>query len=643
MHQSNIYPKVIHLVSFLLLGFSSVFAQTPSLELKLQLMEADKWGVYVRPTGVTPSESTITGSAQVTVVMPDGFGWSSLTSINGTWTQNATAANPVENPGWTYLSFGLVSDAPQIVYTAGEETLLFTFMRTDPCPDSIYLIDNDTDPFNVLPNSFNNNPGNEFSVIDFGAMGGPAIYGYLGNYAPSAWSCHDCDGDGVLNAFEDTNGNGTFDPGIDSSGICDPCDPFHPISATLDLVSGAGVICANDIGDTARMVITIDGGWPPYQITYTDGTNNFVDTLYSGDTISVVPTETVVFDIVDIVDSFGCILDTFLTANITIEVHGPISITDDPDNVTECHGNETFFGISAANAGDGDILYKWQVNTGSGWVDTQDGFNYSNTNTDTLNVANVAGKHGWQYRCKIFSTVCDTVYSAAALLQVEGPITVSAHPVNITVCDTEDNAFFTAAAVNAGAVGTMNYQWQVNTGSGWVDLTNSAPHSNVTTTTVNLTAPTVSMDGWQYRMKIATGTCDTVFTNAATLDIEGPLTITVPPSNVSNCAGSEVFFFYQYSNPGGGLVNFQWQQSCDAGATWTNLNNVPPYNNAQGASLGTTGDTLAITNVVGLDGCQYRVRIRTPQCSNVSSAAATLSVSGNVTFSDLPQVRGSVA
>ena len=635
MYRSNIYPKVILLVSYIVLGFSSVFAQTPSLELKLQLMEPDKWGVYVRPNGATPSPTTITGSAQVTLVMPSAFTWSSLTSVNGTWTQNATANNPVENPGWKYVSFGLVQDQPQIVYQAGTETLLFTIKRNDPCPDSIYLINNDTDPFNVLPNSFNNNPGNEFSVIDFGATGVP-IYWYLGNYAPSAWSCHDCDGDGILNAFEDTNGNGTYDPGIDSSAICDPCSPFHPISATLDFVSGANVICAGDAGDTARLVITIEGGWPPYQVTYTDGTSNFVDTLYSGDTILVVPTETVVFDIVDIVDSFGCVLDTMLTANITIEVHGPISITDDPDDVTECHGNGTSFSVASANAGDGTVLYKWQVNTGSGWVDIQDGSVYDFTNTDNLSVANVAGKHGWQYRCKIFTSVCDTVYSAAALLQVEGPITVSQHPANITVCDTEDNASFTAAAINAGAVGTMGYQWQVNTGSGWVDLTNSAPHSNVTTTTVNITAPTVSMDGWQYRMKISTGTCDTIYTNAATLDIEGPLTVTVPPSNVSNCAGSEVFFFYQYTNPGGGLVNFQWQQSCDGGSTWTNLNNVAPYNNAQGVSLGTTGDTLAITNVVGLDGCQYRVRIRTATCSNVTSPAATLSVSGNVVFNDHP-------
>ena len=642
MYRSNIYPKMIFLVSFLVLGFSSVFAQTPSLELKLQLISADTWGVYVRPNGVSPSTTTITGSAQVTIVMPLGFVWSSLTSVNGTWTQNATVAGPAENSAWTYWSFGLVIDSPQIVYQSGQETLLFTFKRTDPCPDSLYLID-DADPFNVLPNSVNSNPGNELSVIDFGTPGVP-IYWYLGNYAPSAWSCKDCDGDGVLNAFEDTNGNGVFDVGVDSSEICNPCDPFHPISATLDFLGGANVICANDLGDTAKMVITIDGGWPPYEITYTDGTSNFIDTLYSGDTISVVPTASVTYDIVGIVDSFGCVLDTALTAGVVIEVHGPISITDDPDNVVECYGNGTSFGIAAANAGDGTILYKWQVNKGSGWVDVQDGSVYDSTTTDTILIANVANKHNWQYRCKIFSTVCDTVFSAAALLQVEGPITITTQPANITNCDSED-AFFTAIANNAGAVGTMSYQWQYSTdGATFYDIPNgaggpgTATYANVTTTTVNLTNIDVGMDGWYFRMKVSTGQCDTVFTNAAVLDVEGPITITDDPDDVSNCAGSEVFFIFSYSNPGGGTANYQWQRYDTATTSWVNITNTGVYSGITGTTVGTSGtDTLAVTNVVGLNGTQYRVCVTTPTCSvSVCSAPATLEVSGNVTFNNDP-------
>ena len=84
---------------------------------------------------------------------------------------------------------------------------MFKFKRMSACPDSIYIVNNATDPFCQVPNSVNSNPGNEFSVFD---PNGAAIYEYHSNYAPSAWSCHDNDGDGILNAFEDTNGNGVF-------------------------------------------------------------------------------------------------------------------------------------------------------------------------------------------------------------------------------------------------------------------------------------------------------------------------------------------------------------------------------------------------------------------------------------------------
>ena len=645
----NIYPRYILLVSFMLMGFGSAFAQ---LHLKLQLIDDNTWGVYVKPVGVTPTSSTITGSGQVTLVMPSTFNWTNLVSVSGAWNNNATVTSPTENPNKKYVSFGLVQDAPKIVYTAGMETLLFTIDRPDVCPDSIYLIDCNTsavtDPFcpdypDTTPgvNSYNSNPGNEFSVIDFG-QAPPAFYGYSGNYAPSAWSCHDCDGDGILNALEDTNGNGTFDPGIDSSALCDPCDPIHVESATLDFVGGAEIICAGDATDTAYLVVTIEGGWVPYTVVYTDGTTQTTITNYeSGDSIPVVPTTSVIYDIVNVIDSFGCEIDPgSINGGIPITVEGPISVTDQPDNVTECSTFGTSFSIVAANAGAGTISYQWQVssNNGSSWGDITNGTPYSTATTATLNISSVLGLHGNCYRAKIWTPHCDTVYSDMACLSVEGPITVAAtgNPANLTICDGSTGTF-TGAGINSGAVGTLSYLWQQNSGSGWVDLTDTGIYSGTNSTTVTINPADVSMDGWLYRMKIFTGTCsDTVFTNAAVLNIEGPLDITIHPETVSNCAGNEVFFSYEYTNPGGGIVTFQWQQSLNGGTTWTNLSNGTVFNNTNGSSLGEEGDTLAITNVIGLNGSMYRVCIKTPTCAAVYSNPASLNVNGNAVFSDHP-------
>ena len=195
------------------------------IKLKLQLIDSDTWGVFA--TTITEIDSsTITGSGQVTAVMPNGFQWSSLNSVHGLWHNDANVYGPAENPYVQYISFGLVLAGPNypILYKKGMETLLFTFKGVDACPDFMYLIDcgtpNQSDPFcpNIgNPNSHNSNPGNDLSVIEFNTF--PIYYNFEDIYAPQAWDCHDNDNDGILNAIEDTNGNGVYDPGIDASDL----------------------------------------------------------------------------------------------------------------------------------------------------------------------------------------------------------------------------------------------------------------------------------------------------------------------------------------------------------------------------------------------------------------------------------------
>jgi len=170
MKIANLYRKIFFLFSFLVLGVVSAQAQ---LDLKLQLMpDGTTWGVYVKPVGITPTTTTITGSGQVTLVSPTGYFPAfpmTISSQSGTWQENARVSAPTENPSRDYLSIGFITDNPQIIYQAGTETLLFTFSLNGACPDSLYIIDNATDPFIPPPggaNSANTNPGNDLSVID---------------------------------------------------------------------------------------------------------------------------------------------------------------------------------------------------------------------------------------------------------------------------------------------------------------------------------------------------------------------------------------------------------------------------------------------------------------------------------------------
>lgn len=195
---------------FSFMAMNSLFAQ---LECKIQLnADGETYEVYVQPDNtITPSSATITGTGQLTIVAPTGFQYADFTSQSGLWVANSTVVSPPENPGFDYISIGLSFDNPPIIYQPGAETLLFTFKRTTLCTGPITLINNDTDPFALLPNSAGTNPGNDLGVFDIG--NGLANYFYSKNYGGIAADCTDSDGDGIINSIEDANGNGIFDNG----------------------------------------------------------------------------------------------------------------------------------------------------------------------------------------------------------------------------------------------------------------------------------------------------------------------------------------------------------------------------------------------------------------------------------------------
>ena len=181
------YSTLFLLFLFLLPSFG--FGQ---LEFKLALMpDSSAWGVYLQPQeSINPSANTITGSGQITLVVPTGYQFGNFTSIAGTWDMNSRINSPIENPHKDYISFGFFSDNPQIQIQKNYETLLFTLERVSPCPLEFYLIDNQSDPFARLPNSFGVNPGNEMSIFD---LSHSSQYFYTGNFDMCAWSCEPCE------------------------------------------------------------------------------------------------------------------------------------------------------------------------------------------------------------------------------------------------------------------------------------------------------------------------------------------------------------------------------------------------------------------------------------------------------------------
>jgi pSer/pThr/pTyr-binding forkhead associated (FHA) protein len=185
---------MVSLKSFVKLALlATCLYATPAISqinFKLQwLQDSTAWGVFATPDeGVSPSEYLIIGSGQVTLVAPPQMQFNNLKSFSGTWVQNSYVGTPIENPNKDYISFGLEQADPPMQFRAGEETLLFTFSSKEgECPDELYLMSND-DPFNVMPNSKNSNPGNDISILDPG--NDKSLYFFSKVYAPDAWDCH---------------------------------------------------------------------------------------------------------------------------------------------------------------------------------------------------------------------------------------------------------------------------------------------------------------------------------------------------------------------------------------------------------------------------------------------------------------------
>lgn len=488
-------------------------APVQSLHLKLQLLEdGETYGVFVKPDAtISPTLTTITGSAQVTVVAPMDFQWSNLQSHGGTWTQNSGMENPIENPGFQYWSFGLVIDNPQIQYVSGEETLLFTFEKNGPCPDTMYIIDNETDPFAQLPNSIFSNPGNEFSVIDFGTSD-PSIYWYSSNYAPSAWSCHDCDGDGTPNALEDSNGDGQWTPGTDASPLCG-CPGFAFAESPQDVTVCDGGVAVFSVETESQGAVSFQ--WQMSQ----DGTN-WTDLAESGDyagvnsetlTVAAMPGQDGMrFRLV--ASEAGC---SDFTNAATLTVGNPVSIVTQPVNLATCAGGAASFSIDVENlSGSDDLEYVWEMSaTGQSWFEINEVAPFSGVNTATVQISSVSGLYDYRFRCNIKAPDCDWVVSEPAKLTVQGPVNFMQQPEDGAVCPGFGHTF-EAPVANIGS-GDVLYQWQVSEDGGdtWTDLSENEPTGSggkyTGTATYSLHVnQTEGLDGNLYRVFASTGACE---------------------------------------------------------------------------------------------------------------------------------------
>jgi hypothetical protein len=187
------------------------------------------------------------------------------------------------------------------------------------------------------------------------------------------------------------------------------------------------------------------------------------------------------------------------------------------------------------------------------WQTTPTG---TSTSNDAASVLNVTSSGNYYVRAYNSTTMC---WSAGTI----GPYAVTVNPVqNITTQPTNSsivagaNSSFSVVASNA-----TSYQWQVDMGLGFNNITNVAPYSNATTATLNITNTPLTFNGYIYRC-IVNGTSPCVAINSVSATLSVTALAPFFRSNVAN---------------GNWNTASSWQSSTD-NVTWITSASVPDNN-----------------------------------------------------------------
>jgi hypothetical protein len=353
----------------------------------------------------------------------------------------------------------------------------------------------------------------------------------------------------------------------------------------------ASTICAgtNTLFTVAASGTGLSFQW---QVNKGFGFSNLTNTgPYSGvksDSLSVTSATTALDGYIYQCIVSGACSPSVTSANALLHIDQAPSIKTQPLSSVICESNNTAFVVSATGTG---LTYQWQINQGAGFISLSDTTPYSGVSTDSLLLtAPSSSLDGTLYQCVISGTCAPSDTSAAVTLHIHSAPFIASQPADTTICN-GNNASFVMTANGT----SLTYQWQVNNGSGYVNLTNIPPYSGVTSASITLTGSGINLDGFIYRC-IVSGSCSPADTSAgAVLHIRTAPVIASQPAASTLCIGDNGLFVVGATGNG---LSYQWQ--VNQGSGFTDLSNSAPYS-------GATSSSLLVTGVgSGLDGFLYR-------------------------------------
>ncbi|HMK24474.1 MAG TPA: hypothetical protein VK483_00490, partial [Chitinophagaceae bacterium] len=249
----------------------------------------------------------------------------------------------------------------------------------------------------------------------------------------------------------------------------------------------------------------------------------------------------------------GCSVPALSNAAI-LTVNRLAAITFQPTDATICSGSSHTFCVTAVGT---NLVYAWEYSIPGcpgPWLNVVNNANFSGASTACLTITNFPLTAA--FRCIVMSAACgNIVFSNCATLTVINPVTITSQPSNAQLCSGSNTSFsVTATGVN------INYQWQVNTGTGFTNIVNNTVYSGATTSTLTITGATAGMNGYQYRSNLSNAICTTpIPTNTVLLTVRQLPSVTLSASPLTGLLPGQTTTLTATPSPStGGTLTTNW-------------------------------------------------------------------------------------